>query len=342
MQRHTLYIIATGLAAGLVSMLYFLSLTVAMPYGVTVAVAVVCAVFFFRHVRTIPVVDEAVTFPSLIIAILAIACGVLISKSYGVSEKYGGWDAWAIWNLHAKFLASKEHWRNLFLNVTYSHADYPLLLPGFNAFWGRMFAGKHIEMVSFIFNFSITLFIPVLIFFETQKKNILIAAIALFLFMYDKFFVFQGVSSYADTAVAFFFLCAFISMCQEEVPHKWAAIAGACLGCCLWTKNEGVILAVVFTLFYLRELIKGGGFKYFLAGIAMPLLTLLVFKIGYAPANDLVAGQSSKTLMQVFEWSRYSMIFQSFTTTIGEKYNWVAVAFLRVAAGSVMAESLKF
>lgn len=328
MQRQTLYIIATGLAAGLVSMLYFLSLTVALPFVVTVAVAIVCVVFFVRFIRSVPVDDEPLVYPNLVVGILVIACVMLVQKSSGVSEKYGGWDAWAIWNMHAKFLVSKEHWRNLFLNTTYGHPDYPMLLPGFIAFFGRMFAGRHMEIISFIFNFSITLFIPVLIYFETIKKNILVAAAVLFLYINDKFFVFQGVSSYADTAVGFFFLCAFICMCQEDYHHKWAAIAGGCLGCCMWTKNEGVILTIIFTLFYLRLLIRTGGVKYFLAGLALPLLTLLVFKIGYAPANDLIAGQSSKTLMQAFDWSRYSMIYKSFTSTMNEKYYWVVVIFL--------------
>ena len=44
---------------------------------------------------------------------------------------HGDWDAWAIWNLHARFLAlGASEWRLLFRpELTFSHNDYPLLLP---------------------------------------------------------------------------------------------------------------------------------------------------------------------------------------------------------------------
>jgi hypothetical protein len=44
---------------------------------------------------------------------------------------YGHWDAWAIWNLKAKFLhAGTEAWRGVFSEVVaHAHPDYPLLLP---------------------------------------------------------------------------------------------------------------------------------------------------------------------------------------------------------------------
>jgi hypothetical protein len=45
------------------------------------------------------------------------------------SSPHGEWDAWAIWNLHARFLfRGGEEWRDL-LTIGWSQPDYPLLLP---------------------------------------------------------------------------------------------------------------------------------------------------------------------------------------------------------------------
>ena len=58
------------------------------------------------------------------------------------ASKYGSWDAWAMWNMHAKFLYHPELWKQLFTsNLTYSSLDYPLMLPSVVAFfWNSSFS----------------------------------------------------------------------------------------------------------------------------------------------------------------------------------------------------------
>jgi hypothetical protein len=47
-----------------------------------------------------------------------------------IEEPHGGWDAWAIWNLRARFLARADtHWPAAF-SSNMQHTDYPLLVPG--------------------------------------------------------------------------------------------------------------------------------------------------------------------------------------------------------------------
>ena len=42
----------------------------------------------------------------------------------------GFWDAWAIWNLRARFIVrAGSDWRDAFSLSGWSHPDYPLLLP---------------------------------------------------------------------------------------------------------------------------------------------------------------------------------------------------------------------
>jgi hypothetical protein len=56
-----------------------------------------------------------------------------------VAHPHGdGWDAFAIWNLHARFLfLGRDHWRDVFTGLLPGlHPDYPLLLPAAVAhFW---------------------------------------------------------------------------------------------------------------------------------------------------------------------------------------------------------------
>ena len=62
--------------------------------------------------------------------VVVVACAVLLVDWIG-AHPHGRWDAWAIWNLRAKFLATpSDRWRDAFDPVvSWSHPDYPLLLP---------------------------------------------------------------------------------------------------------------------------------------------------------------------------------------------------------------------
>ena len=69
----------------------------------------------------------------LTIAIFSIALvSSLISLAVAfLKEPHGRWDAWLIWNMHARFLfRGGDHWRDAFASgLDWSHWDYPLLLP---------------------------------------------------------------------------------------------------------------------------------------------------------------------------------------------------------------------
>src|SRR5262249_7624231 len=69
----------------------------------------------------------------LLIAFVAVA---LVSRVAVVATArawpHGQWDAFAIWNMHARFLyRGGEHWRDCFADpMAWTHPDYPLLVPG--------------------------------------------------------------------------------------------------------------------------------------------------------------------------------------------------------------------
>ena len=63
---------------------------------------------------------------------VAIASAITIFIVCTLSKPHGDWDAWAIWNLRARFLVrAGEFWRDAFSSqIAWSHPDYPLLVPG--------------------------------------------------------------------------------------------------------------------------------------------------------------------------------------------------------------------
>jgi len=63
------------------------------------------------------------------------ATSTLAVTSFAATSRvfpHAGWDAWAIWNIRARFLFRTEpgQWTDAFADqLSYSHPDYPLLLP---------------------------------------------------------------------------------------------------------------------------------------------------------------------------------------------------------------------
>src|SRR5437868_3828743 len=70
---------------------------------------------------------------------VAVAAALYSCIRWAITEPHGGgWDAIAIWNLHARFLfLGGPHWIEGFSTlIPFSHPDYPLLLPASVAhFW---------------------------------------------------------------------------------------------------------------------------------------------------------------------------------------------------------------
>lgn len=325
MQRTVLHTIMCGIAAGAISMLYFLLLAIGfLPFPVIAIVISVFVFFYYWYLQKSIVqwVEDDGRKHMGSMLLLGIACVTIATKAALFFEKYGAWDAWAIWNLQAKYMASQEHWRTMLLNTQHGHPDYPLLVPGITAFLHRLLPIQ-VETASFAFSFFITLLIPVLLFLQLRQKNLLVAAYVLYLFATDAFYIKHGVSMYADTTLAFFFLCALVAIRQQLNGNKQVLLAAAALGCALWTKNEGVMLAVIFCTFYFKELFLGGRVKYFALGISLPLVTWLFFKSCYAPGNDLLGAVNSGGLEWLSNIDRYRQVLASFRQNINEHFAYV-------------------
>ena len=311
MQKNILQIIWLLLLLCFASMVYFLSLMAGAPFA---AAVLLTAVFGFvsyrwlgRHIITQEAIPQSKAYIAWSYLILIAGVAIITNKSYYIEQKYGDWDAWWIWNFHARFLQYPQYAG--FLLSKHSqlpHPDYPLFVPGSIAFFWRLIGADNI-LVSYILTFFTTLAIPVVTYLALYRKNIVVAALALLLLATDEFYLGHALAQYADLPLGLMFLCAFICVEQIQEQPLMVVAAAAVLGCCLWIKNEGEMLAAVFIVFNYKSLLAQGHWRYFVSGIAFPLIVLLLFK-STAHANDLIELQGSKTQGYMYDWSRYSMI----------------------------------
>ena len=317
MQKSSIYIYFLAASIGCISIVYFLTLLLHLPFIIAVTAIILAEYLMFIHLDKLRCSDEEYTSPfKYAVYIYGIAC--LIYLAPGLASKHGAWDAWAIWNLHAGYLADAQNWKNIFLNSTSAHADYPLALPSFIAFLHKL-TGNEL-LVNYSFHLLITACIPTIIYLQTYKRAWLLSTIAFILLCKDDFYIAVATYQMADTLVAFFLLLAMIAIDNTETDKRYVVVCAAMLGCCLWTKNEGIVLSTLFLLFFYKNLLLKGAYKYSIIGIAIPLAIYTIFKLGFAPQNDILESQNRTTISLFTEPDRYKMIYTAWKDRINAHY----------------------
>lgn len=326
MQKTSLYIVYYGWLMGCISIAYFAGLMLHLPLALVIGLVLALAFLIYKQTNTI-ITSSNDNNISVSYALLFMGISMIGQKVVMLSDKYGTWDAWAMWNMHAKYLANPEYWTSLFQNKDFAHTDYPLLLPANIAFYSRIVGIEQLQTVSYCFHLLITILIPVLIFTETKHRNIIFSAIGIYWLSTNINHLTIASYQLADSLVGFFTLLAIIATDHIESDKRYAAITTSMLGLCMFTKNEGVLISLLFVVFYFRPLFKKDNLKYVVAGIALPALALLIFKIVYAPHNDIVSAQGADTFTKLTDWNRYDLVLTSFRKHINEYYYAIACLF---------------
>ena len=205
----------------------------------------------------------------------------------------GNWDAWAIWNLRARFLAAPDAAAQLAYSARLhgTHPGYPLLLPGFIArCWS--YAGENGGTI-----------VPLLAAASFFAALVLMAAGAVTLLRGSRMgllfclcllayppLVREAASEYADVplaCLAFGAIAALAVALKKEKPIGWLALAGALASCAAWTKNEGILFFAIFTAIALVRL-RGewGQVAALLTGAAPVALLTAGFKLFLAPRDE--------------------------------------------------------
>jgi len=223
------------------------------------------------------------------------------------AEPHGEWDAWAIWNLKARFLLhGGEHWRNLFSPLL-PHPDYPLLLPWTVARLWLAEGGTPLAPALVALGFAaatVALLVSAVGAVAGRRAGLL----AGLLLVATLGFVRQAAAQYADVPLAFFVLAAVACLTLAGTARRgaaaWLAGAGALAGAAALTKNEGLLFAVAAVAGALA-LRPGAGAEpatprriaLLLAGAAPFLAVLAWGKLSGAWANDLFQDAGAAPLL---------------------------------------------
>jgi hypothetical protein len=234
-----------------------------------------------------------------ILLVLLIVVSILAFVLASIEEPHGGWDAWAIWNLRARFLARAGAGWSAAFSDNMQHTDYPLLVPGAIArIWKYAPPGESQLfpiLLVFLFALSTVGLTCGALGLLRSRSHALLAGICLTPVLLN-----EAAYQYADVQVGFYILLSLVLFAWHDRigGGEWrlVALAGLAAALAAWTKNEGLL--------FLLAIVAGRVVRYrrdqiwpwpFLAGAAPVLIALAYFKLTLAPRNDLLPH---------LEWSR--------------------------------------
>jgi ABC-type amino acid transport system permease subunit len=242
------------------------------------------------------------------------------------ANPHGGWDAWAIWNLRAKYLAGPgETWRYAVSPLlALTHADYPLLTSGFIAHAWKAGGGQPTTTIpiaaALLFSGSaLALLVASLALLRGPSLGLLAGMVALS----NTAFLAHCVSQYADVPLGFYYLATLVAVSlgtgAESQRRSVLALAGFFASLAAWTKDEGILFAVVVLGCYVvvewwaggwRNLLRS--FPWLLGGALPGLLAVAGFKLFLAPAaNPMLTQRSADASVRVLTTQRWVTLIQA-------------------------------
>lgn len=241
------------------------------------------------------------------IALVGVTAAIAIASFASASAVFphGEWDAWAQWNLRARFFFrgfADGTWQDAFAPVlAWSHPDYPLLVPASVArLW--LYAGRETVAAPIaLAGMFAALTVAAAGFSVSRTRGAARGCLAAGCILASPSFVRYSASQCADIALGFFMLAAFVMWANAEGsgrPRLWLAAAGLSAGLAAWTKNEGLAFLALFVVLLAAERIwsrGAGGLRDLgpvMLGAAPVVLLVLYFKLALATSSYFVEEQS--------------------------------------------------
>ncbi len=243
-----------------------------------------------------------------------------------LNHPHGCWDAWAIWNLRARFLfRGGEQWSNAFSSIyAWSHPDYPLLLSGSIArswnYMGYESVAAPIAL-AFLFTYSTVGLVTWLVTYLKGQTQGMLAGLILLGF---SSFIGLGSCQIADIPFGFYVLCTiglfFFRERSLEHANGLFALAGVMAGLSAWTKNEGILFVLSVIASHGLITVPARGWKAylielraFLLGLFPILILIVYFKLRFASPNDIFSTQNLRQVVdKLSDLSRYVIIGKFF------------------------------
>jgi hypothetical protein len=230
----------------------------------------------------------------LFAAACAIAAGAFIEHTVRFPD--GGWDAWMIWNLRARFLARAPDLPTAFSpEMSYlAHQDYPWLLPGMLAQAFAVFGESRWlpAAVAALYGVLGVIVVAAALSRAHGARYGLLGALAVVTL---PGYAVYAWSQQADILVAVYLALA-IALIGSRSPRE-LALAGFAAGLGMWTKNEGALYAVCLAAALIVRTRDLRGTGAFVAG-AVPCAVLLAwFKLRFGPQTDLAAFSTAESVL---------------------------------------------
>lgn len=276
--------------------------------------------------------DRAATSPWLNLAMgIAGLFAIVGFTAQQFRDPYGGSDAIAIWNLHARVLYEDPSGWSTFLGehglASAFHADYPLLVPanvarvwslsgGFDAPASPCVAAAFlVGVVCLLYGGLRATCGPTT---ATYCTTVLLATV---------YFVRVAAQQFADVPFACYVLGTMVAVAlaanREGSGPGSLTLAGCLGGCAALVKNEGLLFVLVFGLVWAArslasrragvswgDLLRRTGLL--AAGMTPPLVMAGWHKLFVAHASDLAPSSMAQTLANLTDASRYATILAGY------------------------------
>lgn len=243
--------------------------------------------------------------------LLVVLVGTGATGLVAAQQPHGAWDAWAVWNFKARWLAlAGVDWQGLLTEPAFlsSHPDYPLFVPLSIARLWAVTGGVSTAVPQVFGTLSAACILLVMCAGTWQLRGPLAATVATSAILALRPLLVTASSQYADVPLACAYLVTFVSLAhavERERSARWFAIAGLAAGTAMWTKNEGgvfvaCVLVSVAMLAVLRHRELGTALRrvaLIAAGVA-PFMAAALFIKASTPVNLIVSTQSSALVFE--------------------------------------------
>jgi hypothetical protein len=271
--------------------------------------------------------DETVGAPAWLKAAVwfALAGNVGTFVARTSAEPHGSWDAWAIWNLKARFLfRGGTEWHRLFSPVLdWAHPDYPLLLPSTVARWWTYAGSEDPRWPALAALLALLALIGMMAGVLRMLHGPTPALLGILALTGTAGLVGRAASQYADLPLALYMTSSLACLVLfERVGGRGPLLlAGTCAGFAASTKNEGLLFLPVLAVAWLwsgkrwrapRAAVTQLGWM--AAGALPGIIAITLAKLLAAGDNDLLYGLGFDAITtRALDLARYGVIAKSLT-----------------------------
>ncbi len=278
-------------------------------------------------------------------AVVGSALFLLDFQTASSANPNGEWDATAIWNLRARFLAGgTETWKRAVSaeiggRMTGSaHPGYPLFLSSFLALQWTAAGNSEVAVpiaASLLFSLGLWILLTTGL---ASRRSVSLGALAGLVLVASEVFVSQAASQYSDLLLGFAFLAVLMLLdaASEHASRRLWIAAGLAAGFAPWIKNEGLpftlaALAVVAWKFRRR------GLAWTAVGAAPGLLATFILKLISEGRESMFPATLGDAFSKIADVSRWWQILLGFGKAIWDAGTpWAHPVLLLIALGMVL------